>query len=155
MRYYILAILLLNLVSVPAMAQTDSWENLHQLQPGHKIKVVDVKFKSWSGKPVSVSDEGVTIREDRKHQEITVERANVLRVTDLQSSKRGRNAAIGFVIGAVVGGTRGTEGNAYRAVLAAAFGGMGAGVGVLVPSHPTLYRAHQRQTNPGMGQPGE
>ena len=141
MRRLLLVILLLVVAPVASSAQApkDSWENLKQLQPGHKIKVVDMSLKSWDGRLVSVSDEAITIQ--AKQQDVTVERAKVFRVTDLQRSKRARNAAIGLVVGAIVGGTRDTEGNAYRAVLAGLLGATGAGVGALIPSYPTIYRA--------------
>jgi hypothetical protein len=150
MRYYILAILLLSFVAVPGTAQSpqNSWEGLKQYKPGHKIKVVDVKFKAWSGKLVSVSDEAITIQNGRKKQEIAVERPNVLRVTDLQRSKRGRNALIGFAagaiigIGAVAGRGRGEAGEHEQLLAVGLFGFPGVGIGALFPGpRPTLYRA--------------
>src|SRR3990170_999623 len=81
----------------------DSWDSLKQLQPGHKIKIVDMSLKSWDGRLLSVSDEAITIREKQKQQEITVERAKVFRVTDLQRSRRARSALIGLAIGASLG----------------------------------------------------
>jgi hypothetical protein len=149
MRRLILAVLALCLIPLAGWAQApkDSWENLKQLRPGHKIKVVDMKFKSWSGKLVSISDEAVVVQDKRNQQSVTVERKNVLKVKDLERSKRGRNAAIGLVIGGVLGATRGTEGQAYAAVLAGVFGGIGAGIGALIPGHPTLYKSPPPQGN--------
>lgn len=137
----LIGVLALTLTAAAGFAQKPqgSWEDLKQLEVGHKIKIVDMSLKAWEGRLVSVSDESITVRP--KDGEVTVERANVLRVTDLKRSSHARNAAIGFVIGAVLGATRDTEGNAYKAVLAASFGGIGAGVAALVPSHPALYRA--------------
>jgi hypothetical protein len=155
MRRLFFAILALALAQVASSAQTprDSWDNVKQLQPGHKIKVVDMSLKSWDGRLVSVSEGAITIRELRNQQEITVERAKVWRVTDLQRSSRGRNAAIGFLAGAIVGATRDTEGNAYRAVLAGLFGGIGVGVGALVPSHPAIYSGQREPAKATAGPP--
>ena len=113
-----------------------------------------MKFKAWSGKLVSVSDEAIMIREEWKQQEITVERPNVLRVTDLQCSSRARNATIGLLSGTLLGATRSTEGSAYKAVLAGVFGGMGAGIGALVPSYPTIYRIKAGSSTPASNPPG-
>ncbi len=105
MRVLILRMIILILVPGPALAQRPehAWENLNQLREGCKIKVVDMNLKSWKGSLVSVSDEAITIRELRKQQEITVERANVFRVTDVRRSRRGRSALIGLAAGAIVG----------------------------------------------------
>lgn len=153
MRNFILAIVLVSLVSVPATRQTsqDSWENLMQLKPGHKIKVVDMKFKSWSGKLVSISDEVIVIRSGGKKEELTVEGANVLRVTDLQRSHRGRNALIGLAIGTAVGaavvGSADDEDLFPWSIAAFAvglFGAPGAGIGALFPGpRPNIYRAQK------------
>ncbi len=133
-----------------AQSRKDNWDNLKQLDAGHKVKVVDMDLKAWAGRLVSVSDEAITIREKRKQQEITVERANVFRVTDLQRARRGRNALIGFgtgfVVGAVYATREGREDLAPWGVavyLVGLFGGTGAGIGALIPSYPTIYRAQR------------
>jgi hypothetical protein len=86
-----------------AQTAQNSWQNLMRFQPGHKIKIVDMDLKAWSGKLLSVSDGAITIQEKRTRQEITVEHAKVLRVTDLERSRRRRNVLIGFVAGVGVG----------------------------------------------------
>jgi hypothetical protein len=146
----LIGILALTLTAAAGFAQKPqgSWEDLKQHQAGHKIKIVDMSLKAWEGRLVSVSDEAITIRELRRQQEIAVERGNVLRVTDLERSRRGRNALIGFAAGILVGAVYATrEGRedlapwGYVVFVGGVFGGAGAGVGALVPSHPALYRA--------------
>ena len=145
----LLTIVMLALAPMASSAQSrqDSWENLKQLQPGHKIRVVDTDLKSWDGSLVSVSDEAIAIREKRKQQEITVERAKVFRVTDLQRSRRGRNALIGLLIGGAIGVPIGAAKSSDlppsfgALIMFGLLGGPGAAVGALVPSHPTVYRA--------------
>ena len=145
MRKLLLAILVLALApaAVSAQTQKDGWDYLKQLKPGHKIKVVDMDLKAWEGKLVSVSDDAITIREKRKQQEIIVERGRVLRVMDLERSHRARNAAIGFLTGALLfaAATAGEGGDdAERALFIGLFGGIGAGVGAAIPHpRPTIY----------------
>jgi hypothetical protein len=147
----LLTIVILALTPAASFAQSrqDSWENLKQLQPGHKIRVVDADLKSWDGKLVSVSEEAITIRELRNQQEITVERAKVFRVTDLERSRRGRNALIGLLIGGAIGVPIGAAKSSDlppsfgALIMFGLLGGPGAGVGAFVPSHPTVYRAQQ------------
>ncbi|MGD1157572.1 MAG: hypothetical protein ABSA41_17340 [Terriglobia bacterium] len=162
MRYLVLTVLALALVSAASSPQgrKDNWENLKQLQPGHKIKIVDMNLKSWDGRLASVSEEAITIRELRQQQEITVERANVFRVTDLEASRRGRNALIGFAAGIVVGAVWATRqeedvGTLLPVLLVGGvFGGGGAGVGALVPSYPTIYRAQHGPPKSTVEPPG-
>lgn len=157
MQKLILTILALALTPVGCWAETpkDSWENLKQLQPGHKIKVVDKSLKSWDGRLVSVTDEAITIREKWKQQEVSVERANVLRVTDLERSKRGRNALIGLAIGTALGAAIiGNEDDIVpwgKAVIAIGiFGAPGAGIGAAIPyTRPSIYRSKNKPTRIG------
>ena len=156
------AILALAVVPAALCAQSkkDDWENLKQLQTGHKIRVVEMDLKSWDGKLGSVSDEALTIREKRQ-QEITVERAKVFRVTDLELSRRGRNAFIGFLIGGAIGAPLGAAKSSdvpapLGAVIVAGWlGGAGAGLGALIPSHPTIYRVQRGPDNTIAGSSGE
>ncbi len=89
--------------AVSAQSRKDNWDNLKQLDAGHKIKVVDMDLKAWEGRLVNVSGEAITIRVKWGQQEITVERAKVLRLTDLQRSPRARNALIGLAVGTALG----------------------------------------------------
>jgi hypothetical protein len=143
-----LASLALLMSAVLASAQTPkgSWENLKQLQPGHKIKVVDIDLKSWDGKLVRVSDEAIAIREKQKQQEVTIERAKVLRVTDVQRSPKCINSLIGFGVGAGIAAlaSRG-EDSRDRQVGIGLFGIIGAGTGAAVlHPRPTIYRRSEK-----------
>lgn len=150
MRHVLLTLLALVLVPVTSSAQArkDNWENLKQLQPGHKVKVVDMSLKSWDGRLVNVSDESITIRETREQQEISVERTKVFRVTDLQRSRRGRNALIGLLAGGLVfAAATAKEGgdDAEKALFIGLFGGMGAAAGAAIPyPRPTIYSVRQK-----------
>jgi hypothetical protein len=139
----ILAILILLVAPLAGLPQApkDSWENLKQLQPGHKIKVVDKSLKSWSGKLVRVSDEAISIQEKSKQQAATVDRCNVLRVTDLQRSNRARNALIAFAVGTAVGFASARSGEDRPLIAVFIFGLPAAGVGAAVTSRPAIYRA--------------
>lgn len=156
MRKAFLALLVLFVAPVGTVAQVhdDNWDNLKQLQPGHKIKVVAIDLKAWEGKLVSVSDEAITIQEKRTQQEITVARSEVFRVTDLHRSKRGRNALIGLGIGVAVGSAFSADddwdlSSTGKLIVVGWFGGMGAGVGALVPSRPTIYGAASKPRRQG------
>lgn len=150
-RRLLLPTTLLAVAAVAGYAQTpkDRWDNVKQLQAGHKVKIVDTKLKSWSGNLVNVSDEAITIREKWKQQEISVERAKILRVTDLQRSRRGRNSLIGLLVGGAIGVPIGVAKSSDlppslgALIMFGWLGGAGAGVGALVPSHPTIYRLEQ------------
>ena len=148
MQRLIFAIVLSALFPALGLAQSakDSWDNLKQLQAGQKIQVVDMNWKSFKGELIAVTDEGISLQV--KKDEISVERQNVLRVSDRERTRRGRNAVIGAMCGGLLGLVVGLVnpsdelGAAPSAVLSAAsLGGIGAGVGAAVPGHPTIYRA--------------
>lgn len=154
MRYSILAILFLSLVSARASAQspTNSWESLNALRPGQTVEVIDMNLRSFKDELVSVTDEGITLR--AKKNEVTVVRDDVLRVTLREKSKRGRNALIGSAVGAAAGFAVGValchgDCDLARDIawgLPAMTGtGIGAGIGAAFPGYQTLYRAPMRQ----------
>jgi hypothetical protein len=146
---------LMVLLALPALAQTTSWENLRQLNPGQKIVVVQRDRKSFTGSFAGVSNDSVSLnaREGSK----TVARANVLRVSR-HGGKRSRNALIGAAIGGgaglAVGATvPGCKQNTFgfclsKGVVAAILGGtgavVGAIVGVLIPGNTVVYRASRQ-----------
>lgn len=140
-----------------AQSPEQSWDNLRTLRSGEKIQVVDQKLKSLQGTFVSLSEEAITFRV--KQDEITTQRADVLRVTSLQRGRRGhpriRNALIGLAIGAGLGAASGAReagnpdwpGGAEGAAIGIGImGPIGAGIGALIPtSHLTIYRAERRK----------
>ena len=143
---------------LPGMAQSrkDNWENLKQLQAGHKVKVVEMDLKAWDGRLVSVSDEAITIREKRQNQEITVDRAKVLRVTDLHRSRRGRNALLGFAAGAALGFALLGRGDDEAAAALYLFGGSGAALGAAIPHpRPTIYATKVKAEGVGGNTPSD
>jgi len=132
----------------------ESWENLRSLGIGEKVQVVDQKLKSLTGRFRNFSDEAITFQVDQG--EVTVPRPEVLRVTSLERTRRGRNAAIGFAIGAGVAGAlvgvavaRGTPEWQYGLPSIPILGAMGAGVGALSPGYKTIYRAERRKDQSG------
>lgn len=130
----------------------DSWDNLKQLRPGQKIEVVDMGMRPAVGTFVNVTDEGITLKRQNASGQMTVNRADVYRVTLHAASKRLRNALIGAgIIGAIVavpavitGIICSNEGGDCTGRVAGAIAlgaGAGAGLGAAVPSYPTIYRA--------------
>jgi hypothetical protein len=134
-----------------ALAKTDqtSWANLGGLQPGSAIEVLDAASKKHSGAFVSVSDGGITYKESSGQQ--TISKQDVRRVKLMNHQYRLRNTLIGAGVGAGLGAailvgsnsdSHGAPGasNGQAAAVGLGIGGvLGAAVGALIPSHPTLY----------------
>ena len=114
----------------------ESWDNLRTLQVGEKIQVVDQKLKSQDGRFRSVSDEAITFQADQ--DEVSVQRADVLRVSSRKGMGRGKHALIGLAVGAGVGAIVGCadsnpepgEQCLWMVPFALAAGGVGANSGV-------------------------
>jgi len=146
-------LLLLCVVPLGLMARDsrlNSWDNLKQLQPGQKIEVVDMKWKSLKGKFVSFSEESISLQVG--NDQVSVERSNVLRVNS-GHSKRGRNALIGLAIGAGAGLAVGAvldsqatgEFKDFGVLLGPPIGaGAGVGIGAAFAGYQTIYRASKR-----------
>ncbi len=146
--------ILMCLLSWPAFSQQGNWDSLSQLKAGNKIHVVETNLKAVDGKFVRITDTDLTVRVDK--QEVVIPRDQVYRVS--RRGGRGRNALIGLAIGAGAGVIVGVASpelgtgkcaqgscvdSAVVAGLALAGGGLGAGVGALIPHNPTGYRAAQ------------
>ena len=153
-RFIVLSLGVLMLsITAGAQAQEESWDNLRSLRAGEKIQVVDQKLKSQNGTFVSVSDEAITFQAGK--DAVTVQRADVFRVSSREHHKRLRNTLIGLAAGAAVGAASGAReagnpdwpgGAAGAALLAIPLGGIGAGIGAaLPPGHPTIYRVQRKQ----------
>jgi hypothetical protein len=137
-----------------AQANQGSWSALSGLQPGQRIQVVGIIAKKHSGKFVSLSDTAVTYRGTIGQQSIA--KQDVLSVKLLDHKHRLRNilivagvgAGVGAGIGAVLntpcpsqGFCVGPSGAAIPAGFGAVLGGLGgAVVGMLLPSHSTIYQ---------------
>jgi len=128
----------------------DAWDNLRHLRVGQKIEVVDINLKLLKGTFVGFSEESISLRAG--NDEVTVQRPDVFRVTDLEHSKRGRHALLGLAIGLgtgfavgaaldtseLMGGAQGT----MKAGLTPLGGVVGAALGAALPSGSrTIYRA--------------
>ena len=155
MRKIFLLLFVLGL-SCAAFAQTDraSWANLSGLQPGQRIQVVGTTSKKHSGSFVSVSDTAISYRETNGQQSIP--KQDVIRVKLMEHKHRLRNTLILAGVGAGVGAGIGAAlhkscssqsfcldigGAALPAGVGAVVGGLGgAVVGVLLPSHTTIYQ---------------
>lgn len=134
--------------------QTD-WGNLRLLQAGQKIQVIEKNGARHSGRFSSVDEQGITLHEESGDQVIA--RTNVLRVN--AGGHRKRNTLLGLAIGAGAGAGIGAAagGNScassapycinvvsrvdWAGIFAIVGGTVGAIVGVLIPSHKTIYRA--------------
>jgi hypothetical protein len=99
----ILGILLVLLASVGAWAQgpADSWDSLRGLVAGQQVRVVLNDAKSYTGPFQAVRDEAIVVRLAMGDQTFT--RESILRVSTPGRGHRGRNAAIGALVGGVVG----------------------------------------------------
>jgi hypothetical protein len=138
----------------------DAWDNLKQLRVGQKIEVLDMNLKSVKGTFSSFSGKAISLQ--TKQDQVTVARADVLRVSDREHSKRLRNALLGGAIGAGIGlaaeevGTRRAQPiskyrGEYRAIgliLVPIGAGAGVGLGAACPSFRTIYRAQKPRKGP-------
>jgi hypothetical protein len=155
MRKLFLLLLVLGL-SCAAFAQTDraSWTSLNGLQPGQRIQVVGMTSKKHSGNFVSVSDTAISYRETNGQQSIP--KQDVVSVKLMEHQHRLRNTLIVAGVGAGVGAGIGAAlhkpcssqsfcldigGAALPAGIGAVLGGVGGSVvGILLPSHRTIYQ---------------
>jgi hypothetical protein len=149
------------LVSLPSLGSalaggrdTESWDNLKQLRAGDKIEVIDQSLKSFRGTLVSVSDEAISLQSNKDM--LTVERANVLRVSARDASKRTRNMLLGAAIGAGAALAitlpfelqQSNEGNSIAGVMAGVTAGAaGAGLALgATTGNRMVYRAQKIKT---------
>lgn len=131
-----------------AQTSSASWENLNTLEAGAKIQVVEMNSKKVSGTFVSVSEAAITFEEPAGQQ--AIQRQDVRIVKLMEHGHRGRNTLIGIAVGAGVGagiaaaawenhGFTGGKGTGAAVGAVIGFAG-GAVIGVLLPSHKTIYR---------------
>src|ERR1019366_7410972 len=143
-----------------AQSNQASWENLNMLQAGEKIQVVEMNSKNVSGTFLNVSDAAISLQEKADQQ--TIQRQDVQSVKLRKHQNRSRNTLIAAAVGAGVGAgisaatfhpcrlplcfDFGRGGAAAAGALSGLVVGLvgGAVVGVLVPSHKTIYlvKAH-------------
>jgi hypothetical protein len=139
-------------VSGVSSAQTDNWAVLSPLLAHQKVKVVTYDGKSRVGAIQSVTGDTVQLEHDP-----VIEKVDVQQVLLWSPGHHGRNAMIGLASGIGVGlgfGAACGGKDAFvskgqcMAVGAPFFGGLGAGIGVLLPSRgqwQAVYRAPEKK----------
>ena len=123
-----------------AQASQSSWSNLQGLQPGLKIQLIEMNSTKHSGTFLAVSDSAIRYLTDSGEQ--TIQKENVRTVKVMDNKHRLRNtlifAGIGAGAGAGIGAASHSSGKG--AAVGAVIGVFpGAAVGVLLPSHSTIY----------------
>jgi hypothetical protein len=150
LRRWIIPIAILVSLSRIALAQSSDWAIVKQLLPGQKVDVDTADGKSYVGKVQSVTDDAIRIGKNR-----LLQKQDVLQVLLLSPGHRGRNTLIGLGVGAGLGvavgmSCTGTGGiidpnkKVCVAMFAPVFGGIGAGIGFLLPSHARWHEIYRR-----------
>ena len=136
------------LLIATGLAQDNSqWSSVQSLRQGDRIAVIQSNLKRVEGRFESATDARIILRADR---EITLEKAEVVRV--YRPARHGRvfgavlGAAIGLAAGGVTDATlgqyfRNETGGTAKGVITAAGGAAGAGIGAAVAGWPrTVYQ---------------
>jgi len=84
---------------LPLYAQ--SWDTLHVLRPGDKVKVLETSSQEHNGALTAVSAEAISLRIATR--DISIERVRVRRVQVRSTSRRARRIAIAAGIGLAAG----------------------------------------------------
>lgn len=143
----ILAIALLFSPAPTLFAQTSDWAVVNQLLSGQKVKVEIADGKSHVGNVQSVTPEMIVIGKNQ-----SIQKQDVRQIMLWSPGHHGRNALIGLGIGAGFGlaaGASCSEKNTIvskgqcMAVGAPFFGGVGAGIGALLPSHGKWHEVYR------------
>jgi hypothetical protein len=135
-----------------AQGNQASWSNLHSLQPGLKIQLIEMNSTKRSGIFVAISDTAIRLQTASGEQ--AIQKENVRTVKLMNNKHRLRNTLIFAGIGAGAGAGIGAasvqqtgsillsvsrgKGAAVGAVIGVV---AGATVGALLPSHETIYNA--------------
>jgi hypothetical protein len=154
LQRFVLRCLWAGFVLAPLLqAQQSQWQNLTQIRRGTKVEVVEQSLKSTSGRFVRFSDTDLTVKV--KNEEVIVARDQVYRVS-VNGKNRKRNMLIGLAAGAGAGaawsaGLRNLDNwrAGDTAGLVGGCAGIGVGIGALIPSTKTVYRAEgSKQASP-------
>jgi hypothetical protein len=148
LRRWVSLFAVLLMLSQAVLAQTGEWAVLRQLLPGQKVKVETSGGKSYVGSVQSVTDDLIQLGKND-----VIGRADVQRVLLWSPGHHGRNALIGLGIGAGFGVAAGlscgkdaiVSKGQCMAVGAPFFGGVGAGIGALLPSHGKWHEVYLRE----------
>lgn len=157
MNRFLWLALLVFLVAHPAPAEqgSGSWQDVKRLQIGRRVEVVDMRLRSVRGTLADVSDEAVSIQAGGDR--LTIEREQVLRVTDRERSRRLRNTMLGLAIGAGAGLAIGAaadasftedDENIAKMLFTPIGAGIGAGLGAAFTGFHTVYRTDRRGEDP-------
>lgn len=136
-----------------------TWENLASIREGQRIQVVENDSRKVSGKLLNFTDATISLQAEGGPQ--TIERQDVRSVRIPRGKRRLRNTLIAAGVGAGVGAAIGaadfrpcapTEwlciqpgGRALPAAIVGTGGLLVGGiVGVLLPTHSTIYRVRSR-----------
>lgn len=137
--------------SLHAQDKKGDWQALYGLHSGEKIEVVETGMKKHVGTFSIVTEDVIQLREGSN--DLGIPKENVVRVTILDRSQRGRNALILGAVGAGAGAGIGAAAARCSSSDFLCFRGLaiglgavvglagGAGIGAAIPSHPTIYRA--------------
>lgn len=152
MRAIVFLLCVCGLSSASVAQSNPAWSSLTGLHAGQKIQIVETNAKKHSGTFVNVSDTAISYQENAGQQ--TIQKQDVRMVKLLDNKHRLRNTFIGGAVGAGVGAGIGAAvykpcsgsfcidpgGRAIPAGIGAVVGGVaGVVVGVLLPSHSTIY----------------
>ena len=149
LRRWILAIAIVLSFFQRSFAQKNDWAVMNQLLSGQRIKVETVDHKSHVGNVQLATEDAIQIGNRQ-----LIQKQDVQRVLVWSPGRHGRNALIGLGIGAGVGAVSGATCNPKDsffnqgeciAVFAPFFGGLGAGIGALLPSHGRWHEVYQRK----------
>ena len=150
-RAWFLAVAVCLSLSQVSFAQSSDWAVVSQLAPGQRVKIETAQGKSYAGTVQSVSDEGIQVGKGD-----LIPKPEVRQVQIWSPGHHGRNALIGLGVGAGFGIAAGVscgrssiiDRGQCIAVGTPFFGGIGAGIGALWPSHGhwrPVYQSHLGQ----------
>lgn len=144
----ILTVAILFCMSRLSFAQTSDWTVVTQLFSGQKVKVETGDGKTHLGKVLSTSPDAIRLEKNQ-----LIQKDEIQHILLWSPGHHGRNALIGLAVGAGIGvafgaGCGGRDAivsrGACMAVGAPFFGGIGAGVGALLPSRGRWHEVYRR-----------
>ncbi len=142
-------VLLSMLLLLPLPILAGDWDSLQTLSPSDRIRVYTVDDHPTTGTFVQWSAEGLTVQ-TKSARAVQIGRSQIREVTVLHKGGRGKRALIGlaagfgagFAFGAAAPPTRDIPRAGAGTMLGLTFGGVGAGIGALVPGdrEVTVYK---------------
>jgi hypothetical protein len=144
---WILPVAILFSLSQASFAQTSDWAAITQLLSGQKVKVETADGKSHVGHVQSITDDEIRIGKN-----LLIQKQDIQQIRLWSSGHHARNSLIGLGIGAAagvgVGAACGGKGSFVSkgdcmAVGAPLFGGLGAAIGALLPSHGAWHKVYR------------